>query len=334
VAVFIPVRLRDEDFATCLVQRYLAAGTAGRVRYSGAYFERIGGGGDRPEVSCAFTAEDLLAVTMLSVRIEGYHALEILHYRARELNQLLSQIPPGIGLQDPGAAAHIARGGPAWRLGVTGHAALAGVRRAAHRAARAACHPAAGLAKTSEHRPVGLRQPVPVLQLQAAHALRPAFRAAVAAPRLTHSLRLAGQRPLLPRHRARHRRVHPLHGGQRGRAAGRRRIPHLHDRVPRGIPAPHGRPARARFTLYLGATYDNPVEGMFSFTPALSASDDGPRFTRPPYGDTRFVNPQSRQSPSGAKKPRPADEVYQARDAAVQACRDRDLAVQIRAHDM
>ena len=88
----------------------------GRARYSGAYFERIGGGGDRPEVSCTFTAEDLLAVTMLSVRIEGYHALEILHYRARELNGLLSQIPPGIGLQDPGAADHIASGGPAWRL--------------------------------------------------------------------------------------------------------------------------------------------------------------------------------------------------------------------------
>ena len=116
MAVFIPARLRDEDFATSLVRRYLAAGTAGRARYSGAHFERIGEGGDRPEVSCTFTAEDLLAVTMLSVRIEGYHALEILYYRARELNELLSQIPPGIGLQDPGAAAHIARGGPAWRL--------------------------------------------------------------------------------------------------------------------------------------------------------------------------------------------------------------------------
>jgi hypothetical protein len=116
IAVFIPVRLRDEDFATCLVRRYLAVSTAGRAHYSGAYFERIGGGGDRPEVSCTFTAEDLLAVTMLSVRIEGYHALEILHYRARELNELLSQIPAGIALQDPRAAAHIARGGPAWRL--------------------------------------------------------------------------------------------------------------------------------------------------------------------------------------------------------------------------
>jgi len=80
MAVYIPARLRDEDFATRLVKRYLATDTAGRARYSGAYFERIGGGGDREDIAGQFTAEDLLAVTMLSVRIEGYHALEILHY--------------------------------------------------------------------------------------------------------------------------------------------------------------------------------------------------------------------------------------------------------------
>lgn len=117
VAISIPARLRnDEDFATRLVKRYLATDTAGRAKYSGAYFERIGGGGDRPEIADQFTAEDLLAVTMLSVRIEGYHALEILHYRARELNDLLAQIPRGIALQDPAAGALIAEGGPAWTL--------------------------------------------------------------------------------------------------------------------------------------------------------------------------------------------------------------------------
>lgn len=116
MAVSVPDRLRDEDFAVDLVQRYLAADTAGRARYSGAYFERIGGGGDRPETSGVFTAEDLLAVTMLGVRIEKYHALEILHYRASELNDLLRKIPIRLGLQDPEAASHIAKGGPAWTL--------------------------------------------------------------------------------------------------------------------------------------------------------------------------------------------------------------------------
>jgi hypothetical protein len=117
MAIDIPDRLRVEEYATYLLRRYLAPDPAtGRARYSGAYFERLGGGGDRPEVACQFTAEDLLAVTMLSVRIEGYHALEVLHYQARELNDLLAQIPLGIALQDPDAGALIAQGGPAWRL--------------------------------------------------------------------------------------------------------------------------------------------------------------------------------------------------------------------------
>lgn len=53
---------------------------------------------------------------MLNVRIEGYHALEILHYQAGTLNDLLSQIPHDVALQDARAAAHIAKRGPAWRL--------------------------------------------------------------------------------------------------------------------------------------------------------------------------------------------------------------------------
>jgi hypothetical protein len=87
-----------------------------RWAYSGAYFERIGGGGDREDIASQFTAEDLLAVTMLSVRIEGYHALEVLHYQAGKLNDLLSQIPHDVALQDPRAATHIAKGGRAGRL--------------------------------------------------------------------------------------------------------------------------------------------------------------------------------------------------------------------------
>jgi hypothetical protein len=112
MAIHIPGRLRDDgDFAACLVKRYLAKDPAGRAIYSGAYFERIGGGGDREDIANQFTAEDLLAVTMLSVRIEGYHALEILHYQADKLNDLLSQVPRDVALQDPGAAATSPRAG-------------------------------------------------------------------------------------------------------------------------------------------------------------------------------------------------------------------------------
>jgi len=116
MGIDIPDRLRDEDFAACLVKRYLSTDTEGHARYSGAYFEQLGGGGDREDIADQFTAEDLLAVTMLSVRIEGYHALEILRYRTDELNGLLAQIPRNVDLQDPEAGVHIAKGGPAWRL--------------------------------------------------------------------------------------------------------------------------------------------------------------------------------------------------------------------------
>lgn len=95
----------------------------------------------------------------------------------------------------------------------------------------------------------------------------------------------------------------------------------------------------AQFTLYLGATYNNPVDGMFSFTPALPADTDGPRFARPEYSDRRFVNPASKQSPSGAKLCRPTAEVREAWCAARQACQHAalDLAINVdpleRRHD-
>jgi hypothetical protein len=117
MTIDIPFPLRNEDFATCLVRRYLDPDPAtGRARYSGAYFERIGGGGDRPEVAFQFTAQDLLAVTMLSVQVDGYHALHILDYDARKLSGLLAQIPLDVSLGDPAATPLIAPGGPAWIL--------------------------------------------------------------------------------------------------------------------------------------------------------------------------------------------------------------------------
>jgi hypothetical protein len=117
MCIDIPGELRDEDVAVRLVGAYFADDPAtGRARYWGAYFERLGGGGDRPETAYQFTAEDLLAVSMLSVSIDRYYALHVLDYQARELSGLLVQIPLGIALQDPGAGALIAEGGPAWEL--------------------------------------------------------------------------------------------------------------------------------------------------------------------------------------------------------------------------
>ena len=55
MTIDIPRELRNEEYATRLVNRYLAPDSAGRARYSGAYFERLGGGGYRPEIAFKFT---------------------------------------------------------------------------------------------------------------------------------------------------------------------------------------------------------------------------------------------------------------------------------------
>ncbi|MCW2934907.1 MAG: hypothetical protein JWM19_5869 [Actinomycetia bacterium] len=116
MCVDIPEELRDENVAVRLVEKYFSKDDDGRTRYSGAYFERLGGGGDLPEVAYQVTAEDLLAVSMLSVRVIRYYALDVLVYQGREISGLLAQIPVDVKLTDDGADELIARGGPAWEL--------------------------------------------------------------------------------------------------------------------------------------------------------------------------------------------------------------------------
>lgn len=65
-------------------------------------------------------------------------------------------------------------------------------------------------------------------------------------------------------------------------------------------------------TLYRGATFDDPVHGMYSFVPALPATDEGPRFARPAVYLHGLINPASRQSPWGSKRPLPVTAVRDA----------------------
>jgi Family of unknown function (DUF6308) len=114
MCIDIPARLLDEDIAVELVKEYFADNPAtGLARYSGAYFERLGGGGDRPEVAYQITAEDLLAVSMLSVRVIRYYALHVLDYKGREISGLLTQIPVDVKLADDRAEHLIGQGGAA-----------------------------------------------------------------------------------------------------------------------------------------------------------------------------------------------------------------------------
>jgi hypothetical protein len=64
------------------------------------------------------------------------------------------------------------------------------------------------------------------------------------------------------------------------------------------------------FTLYRGATYEAPVNGMYSFVPCRRADADRARFPRPSISLSRdYVNPSSKQAPRGATNPRSVADV-------------------------
>ncbi len=85
------------------------------AEYTGGQFERFAGGGDRPEIADRFTADDIVAVSLLSVRIPGRAALQVLASQARDLNALLSDIPVELDLWEAPEQV-VAPGSPADRL--------------------------------------------------------------------------------------------------------------------------------------------------------------------------------------------------------------------------
>lgn len=93
--------------------------------YTGRYFELVGGGGDQPEHANVVTADDLIAVEMLSVTIPPRVAADLLlGSKGSELNALLAQIPAAVSLTDEDAGPHIAEGSAtwqAWDLLIAGH---------------------------------------------------------------------------------------------------------------------------------------------------------------------------------------------------------------------
>jgi hypothetical protein len=61
--------------------------------YPGGRFERLDGGGDRPEVQHQFTASDLTAVRCLGTDIKPVSAIALLETHAGRLSALLRRIP-------------------------------------------------------------------------------------------------------------------------------------------------------------------------------------------------------------------------------------------------
>ena len=77
-----------------------------------------------------------------------------------------------------------------------------------------------------------------------------------------------------------------------------------------------GTDANVDLTLYRGATIDEPVEGMYSFVPARRADSKDSRFARPAIHDLPgLINPASKQSTRGSKRPLPASEIRRAWDS-------------------
>jgi Family of unknown function (DUF6308) len=113
------VRVLQDDQAPRHLQLYYGVGlTRGQLPpFTGGRFELLGGGGDRAAVCNCFTAEDVLAVELLSVQLPPHVALDLLEGGlAEEATALLEQIPAAVQLWDEDAEKLIRDGGPADRL--------------------------------------------------------------------------------------------------------------------------------------------------------------------------------------------------------------------------
>lgn len=104
-----------EPPAVDLVRKYFETKPDGTPRYTGPTFDRLAGGGARPETVNRITEDDLVAVTMLSVEVPARAAIAMLGPMADEIQQLLSEIPSDIDLHqaDPSL---VSPGSPADQL--------------------------------------------------------------------------------------------------------------------------------------------------------------------------------------------------------------------------
>lgn len=82
--------------------------------FTGGRFDRLGGGGDRPEVRDMFTAADLIAVQILSVHVPPKVALDLLEGSLRRaVSAKLRAMPTDVDLGAGRAAGFIADDSPA-----------------------------------------------------------------------------------------------------------------------------------------------------------------------------------------------------------------------------
>lgn len=86
------------DKAVGLVRRYYLPLPGNSTARTGTRFDDWAEGGDHPDVVNRITADDLVAVSFLSVDIKGRAAIGVLEKHADEISELLRQIPVDVDL--------------------------------------------------------------------------------------------------------------------------------------------------------------------------------------------------------------------------------------------
>lgn len=116
----IPDELLVEEYALGLLERYFRRDERGYV-YSGALFDTypsdpVTAVAEPADTANVVTDSDLIALSMLGIRVTGQEALTITHYRAKEIRELLGSIPVDCCIISNASAALLVRGSPAWLL--------------------------------------------------------------------------------------------------------------------------------------------------------------------------------------------------------------------------
>ena len=86
------------DEAALLVNKYYTKLYRHDLTQTGSRFDDWAGGGDRADVANSLTADDILAVSFLSVQVPAPAAIGLLESSAQEVSRLLEQIPADLDL--------------------------------------------------------------------------------------------------------------------------------------------------------------------------------------------------------------------------------------------
>ncbi|MBP2216069.1 DUF6308 family protein [Arthrobacter sp. CAN_C5] len=111
--------LNDTEKATRHLAEYYRPGYRFGLPRTGANFDQWAGGGDSPDVKNRFTADDLVAVSFLSVNVPAVAAISFIRDDAALVEKLLSAIPADLRmaeLDDDGYREHLGMESPAQKL--------------------------------------------------------------------------------------------------------------------------------------------------------------------------------------------------------------------------